>query len=92
MGIAEGKVRTNSLGMTDKQEDLVDIAITKFQGSTFTVGMLCEASGAKASDCVDMMHELHAIGAVRCPVNDGGCALYEVIPELVFRAAAPRRR
>jgi len=92
MGIAAGQVRSNSMGMTDKQEDVIDIAINKFQASTFTAGMLCEASGESATDCVKLLKELHAIGAVRCPVNDGGCALYEVIPELVFRAAAPRRR
>jgi len=85
-----GIARQTSMGMTRTQEGIIEIAVQKFGGTQFTIGMLCEAGGGGAEDCVDMMRDLHAIGAVRCPVNDGGCALYEIIPELVWRAS--RRR
>jgi len=85
-----GPVRSPAMGMTDKQEAMIEIAITKFGSTTFTGGMLCEASGGAAAECVKELDLLHAIGVVRCPVNDGGCKLYEVIPELVYRATRPR--
>ncbi len=90
MADARGPVRKPAMGMTDKQEAMIEIAITKFGSTTFTGGMLCEASGGSAMDCTNELEELRIIGVVRCPVNDGGCRLYEVIPELVYRATRPR--
>jgi len=86
-----GQARVAAMGMTDKQEAMIEIAITKFGSTTFTVGMLCESAGGSAEDCIKELTAMHALGAVRCPVNDGGCVLYEVIPELVYRAVARRR-
>jgi len=85
-----GQARTSAMGMTDRQEAMIDIACTKFGGTTFTVGMLCEAAGGSAEDCIKELTAMHAMGVVRCPVNDGGCVLYEVIPELVYRATRQR--
>jgi len=85
-----GQSHSAAMGMTEKQEAMVTIAIQKFGSSTFTVGMLCEAAGGSPEDCIKELTVMHSIGAVRCPVNDGGCKLYEVIPELVYRAARTR--
>lgn len=82
-----GQTRTPAMGMTDRQEAMVTIAVQKFGSTTFTVGMLCEAAGGNADDCIKELNAMHALGAVRCPVNDGGCKLYEVMPELVYRAS-----
>lgn len=82
----EDKAHSGDMGMTEGQEDLIAIAVRKFKSTTFTAGMLCEVSDNSASDCVKMLDELHAIGVVRCPVNDGGSILYEVMPEMVYRA------
>jgi len=82
-----GQTHSPDMGMTDKQEAMVKIAIQKFGSTQFTVGMLCEAAGGSAEDCIKELTVMHALGAVRCPVNDGGCNLYEVIPELVYRAS-----
>jgi len=83
----QGTTHSAAMGMTDRQEAIVTIAIQKFGSSTFTVGMLCEGAGGSAEDCIKELTAMHALGAVRCPVNDGGCKLYEVMPELVYRAA-----
>lgn len=85
-----GDAHTAAMGMTDKQEAMARIAIQKFGSTQFTVGMLCEAAGGSAADCIKELAVMHELGAVRCPVNDGGCKLYEVIPELVYRASRAR--
>jgi len=85
-----GQAHVNAMGMSDRQAAMIEIACTKFGGTTFTVGMLCEAAGGNADDCIKELTAMHAIGAVRCPVNDGGCMLYEVMPELVHRASRQR--
>jgi len=85
-----GDSHSAAMGMTDKQEAMVQIAVTKFGSTTFTVGMLCEAAGGSPADCIKELAVMHELGVVRCPINDGGCKLYEVIPELVYRATRHR--
>ena len=86
----QGPVHSAAMGMTDRQEAIVKIAIQKFGSTQFTVGMLCEAAGGSAEQCVEELSVMHQLGAVRCPVNDGGQMLYQVMPELVYRATRTR--
>lgn len=76
------------MGMDAAQSAVVDAAVRKFGSTWFTVGMFCEHTDAHASDCLPVFRSLVDIGVLRCPLNDGGCFQYEIIPEMVRRARA----
>ncbi len=82
---------TGPMGMNANQAGLVQAAVDRFGSTPFTIGMLCEATGTLAADCLDLADQCHRLGTLRCPVNDGGHVVYEVMPELARRAAPSRR-
>lgn len=82
---------TGPMGMNIVQAALIQSAVDRFGSTPFTIGMLCETSGAAADDCLEIADQCHRLGTLRCPVNDGGHVVYEVMPELVYRASPSRR-
>ncbi len=80
-----------AMGMTEDQAALIQSAVDRFGSTPFTIGMLCETTGASAKDCIALAKGCHELGVLRCPVNDGGHVVYEVMPELVRRATPARR-
>ncbi len=82
---------TGPMGMNADQAALIQTAVDRFGSTPFTIGMLCETAGVLADDCLDLARECHELGTLRCPVNDGGHVVYEVMPELVFRSTPTRR-
>ncbi len=79
------------MGMTSSQASMIQSAIVRFGSTPFTIGMLCETTNASAKDCIALAKGCHELGVLRCPVNDGGHVVYEVMPELVHRAQPARR-
>jgi len=59
--------------------------VQKVQGSIgegpFSIGAFCQRTGDKASGCIEIFAELVELGVLRCPVNDGGCNLFQLVPE-----------
>lgn len=75
-------------GMTAEQARVASAIATTLRDQPFSVGQFCERAGLNGDECLAVFHDLHSIGVLRCPVNDGGCALYQLVPELVRRYGA----
>lgn len=76
---------TGTHGLTETQLIHVRAAATKFKTGWFTIGNFCDATNLPADGCLAMFKELHELGAVRKPENDGGCEFYQVVPEMALR-------
>jgi len=76
---------TGTHGLNELQLQHVRHAAQKFKTGWFTIGMFCDATKMQAVDCTKVFAELHAAGAIRKPVNDGGGEYYQVIPEMALR-------
>lgn len=72
-------------GMTAEQARVASAIATTLRSQPFSIGMFCERAGLEGEECLAVFGALHSIGVLRCPVNDGGCALYQLVPELVRR-------
>jgi len=76
---------TGTHGLDEVQLTHVRSAATKFKTGWFTIGNFCDATNLPADGCYAMFEALHKLGAVRKPVNDGGCCFYQVVPEMALR-------
>ena len=85
--ILERAETLGSKGLTPLQEKITEYCVGAFGDTSFTVAMFCAQTGLSAVEALDAMMGLHLIGVLRCPVNDGGQCLYQVIPGVVH----PRR-
>lgn len=74
---------TYKYGMTAAQAETVEQIAGRLGTQPFSIGQFCNVTGRKAADCTSVFAELVALGALRCPVNDGGCQLYQLVPDLV---------
>jgi len=83
--------RIGKTGLTDMQGRASKFCVSAFGDGQFTVAMLCAQTGLDADIAVETMHQLHEIGIVRCPVNDGGQQLYQMMPGIVHPKAAGAR-
>ena len=72
-----------STGLTELEEKITRLCVAAFGDTQFTVAQLCCQIAIPAEDACECMHMLHEIGIVRCPVNDGGQKLYQVMPAVV---------
>jgi len=72
-----------STGLTTTEEKVTRFCVAAFGDTQFTVAMLCAQVSMSAYDALECINMLHAIGIVRCPTNDGGQMLYQVMPGVV---------
>jgi len=82
----ETLVKVYPYGMTKEQAEAVKLMVQSVKGQPFSIGQFCQLTGHKAVECEKLFVELHTIGVLRCPDNDGGCNLYQVVPEFVHPA------
>lgn len=83
------KTKTSfAYGMSEEEYRICEAIAAVLKDQQFTIGQFCERTGLLAQDCVHAFERLHAIGVVRCPINDGGCGLYQLVPDLVRRLNA----
>jgi len=87
-GLIRGTVESYPYGMNAVQNATVDKIIGSIGEGPFQIGAFCQRTGEAAGDCFDTFAELVDLGVLRCPVNDGGCKLYQLIPEFF----SPKRR
>lgn len=78
----------NPYGMTAEQARVATAIGTAMKSQPFSVGQFCERAGLNGDECLAVFNQLHSIGVLRCPVNDGGCALFQLVPDLVRRYGA----
>jgi len=71
-------------GMTAQETKLVNSLVVAFGDKTFTIGLAADKAGSSAEDCEKLFPKLCALGVLRCPVNDGGMALYQIALEVVL--------
>jgi len=76
---------TGTHGLNEVQLTHIRSAATKFKTGWFTIGNFCDATNLPADGCLSMFEDLHKLGAVRKPDNDGGCCFYQVVPEMALR-------
>jgi len=75
-------------GMNAEQDAVVKKIQQTVRSSPFSIGAFCQASGGDADHCLEVFPQLVDLGVLRCPVNDGGCSLFQLVPE--FTPAATR--
>jgi len=73
-------------GLDHQHGEVCDRCVALYGDSQFTAGMYAKASGGSADQATEILKDLHAWGYVRCPVNDGGQVLYQVMPGVVHPA------
>jgi len=86
-GILELAEKTGRSGLTEMQQKTCDYCCASFGDTSFTVGMFCAQTGVDAAEALYALKELHEFGIVRCPVNDGGQMLYQMVPGIVHPKA-----
>ncbi len=89
--ILEAAEKVGQTGLTEMQSKVTEFCKNAFGDTSFTVAMFCAQTGVAAKEGCDCMTELHALGIVRCPVNDGGQVLYQVMPGVVHPQSARAR-
>jgi len=72
-------------GCSEAEWKIVQSIAASVRGRPFVIGQFCEATGLEGGECVAVFQRLCDIGCLRCPVNDGGTVLFELIPELQRR-------
>jgi len=87
-GILELAEKTGRSGLTEMQQKTCDYCCASFGDTSFTVGMFCAQTGVVATEALAALRELHSFGIIRCPVNDGGQMLYQMVPGIVHPKAA----
>lgn len=87
-GILELAEQTGRSGLTEMQQKTCDYCCASFGDTSFTVGMFCAQTGVDAPSALAALNELHSYGIIRCPVNDGGQMLYQMVPGVVHPKAA----
>jgi len=70
-------------GLDQQHGEVCDQCVALYRDSQFTAAMLAKAAGIGAGQATEILKDLHAWGYVRCPVNDGGQMLYQVMPGVV---------
>lgn len=70
-------------GMTHEQSALVEKLRAALREQPFTIGLACDKAGVGMEDCLELFPQLCQLGVLRCPVNDGGMALYQLALEVV---------
>jgi len=69
-------------GLTPNQEKLIKAIAAGIGDGPFTIGLACDKAGVTAEVCEKEFPAICAVGALRCPVNDGGMALYQIAPDI----------
>jgi len=80
---AAAKAQKRADGLSDEHGAVCDHCVALFRDTQFTAAMLCLAVSMSPDDATDILRDLHAWGYVRCPDNDGGQVLYQVMPGVV---------
>lgn len=70
-------------GMSPEQTAVVKKLATALKTQPFTIGLAADKASVDAKVSEKMFPDLCALGVLRCPVNDGGMALYELSLEVV---------
>jgi len=86
--ILERAEQTGRSGLTEMQQKTCDYCCSAFGDTSFTVGMFCAQTGVVATEALAALTELHSFGIIRCPVNDGGQMLFQMVPGIVHPKAA----
>jgi len=80
--------QVGSTGLTELQQKVTDYCKAAFGDTSFTTAMLCAQTSLASEAACQCMYELHQIGIVRMPANDGGQVLYQVMPGVVHPKSA----
>jgi len=78
-------------GLTEMQGRATKFCTAAFGDGQFTAAMMCSQTGLDAEIACQTLEQLHAIGIIRRPVNDGGQMLYQMMPGIVHPKAAGAR-
>lgn len=75
-------------GLNKEHGAVCDQCVGLYRDGQFTAAMLAGASKLSAARAKAILDDLHAWGYVRCPVNDGGQMLYQMMPGVVHPKGA----
>jgi len=81
MGEKTKEKRTD--GLDDEHGAVLDGCVSRFRDTQFTAAMVASSGRLSGANAAKILNALHAQGYVRCPVNDGGQMLYQVMPGVV---------
>ncbi len=68
-------------GMNAEQWAVTQAIKQSVRGGPFSIGAFCQTGGGNPDRCVVIFPQLVELGVLRCPVNDGGCNLFQLVPE-----------
>jgi len=75
-------------GMNEIQAKLASKVYLAVREVPFTIGDACDKAGADVKLLEAEFPKLCVLGVLRCPVNDGGMALYQFYPGYAADAKA----